>query len=164
MDCFSLLLWNMLSFWQQWFCLFAFYLLVWGFSFSATRLVYYLKRYILHAEYLRESVEDEFPFSHDILLIIIKIWLHVSGFYHPYFTLQLLRGVMCTAMSKCFISALLIWDLLLWCDLSDCHQNGIFPFWLENWIKQEAAKQLLVNVSDQHTLLVNSLQIKQYSM
>lgn len=43
------------------------------FSFSATRLVYYLKRYILHAEYLRESVEDEFPFfSHDSLLILIK--------------------------------------------------------------------------------------------
>lgn len=44
-----------------------------SFSFSATRLVYYLKRYILHAEYLRKSFEDEFPFfSHDILLIHIK--------------------------------------------------------------------------------------------
>lgn len=44
-----------------------------SFSFSATRLVYYLKRYILHAEYLRKNFEDEFPFfSHDILLIHIK--------------------------------------------------------------------------------------------
>lgn len=49
------------------------FLFVVGFSFSATRLVYYLERYILNAEYLRESVEDEFSFfSHVILLILIK--------------------------------------------------------------------------------------------